>query len=65
MNDVGTGITLTLNRDEATALASLIGNKLGDLAGEVYKTEDFDYRNELKAHEALLRSVLARLPRSA
>lgn len=65
MVDAGSDTTLALTDDEVTALASLIKDKLGDLAGEVYKTEDYDYRQELKQHEALLRSILAKLPQTA
>lgn len=62
MNDVSTSVTLS--SDEAAALTSLISNYLGDLRAEVYKTEDFDLRGELKQREALLRAVLAKLPAS-
>jgi hypothetical protein len=64
MNDVS-DTTVRLTADEATALGSLIKDKLGDLAGEVHKTDDYDYRQELKQHEALLRAVLAKLPQTA
>lgn len=67
MNNLSSGtlLSIALSEDEAAALAALIRNKLGDLAGEVYKTEDYDYRTELKQHEALLRAILAKLPASA
>jgi hypothetical protein len=65
MSEVGTGTTLTLTPDEAAILADLLRNDLGSLRKEVYKTEDYDWRNSLKQRESILRAILERLPPAA
>jgi hypothetical protein len=62
MNEGDAGTTLTLTTDEAAILADLLRNDLGSLREEVYKTEDYDWRNSLKQRESILRAILERLP---
>lgn len=52
---------LTLTNDEAKTLAELLDALLPDLREEVYKTENFDFREDLKRREALAKSLLDRL----
>jgi hypothetical protein len=52
---------LTLNRDEAELLEGLLERCLADLREEIYHTDRAAYKADLKADEALMRSILAKL----
>ena len=43
----------------------MLNQTLADLREEVYKTDNFDYRAQLKRREALLKSLLERLSAAA
>ncbi len=52
---------LTLTNDEAKTLAEIFDSLLPDIREEVYKTENYDLREELKRREALVKSLLNQL----
>jgi hypothetical protein len=52
---------LVLSEQEARVLSELLENALPDLREEVYKTESYDLREQLKQREAIVRSLLERL----
>jgi len=52
---------IILNDEEQRALVETLNETLPNLREEVYKTENFDYREQLKRREDLLRSLLSRL----
>jgi hypothetical protein len=52
---------LTLSEEEKHALVEILNEALPNLREEVYKTENYDYREQLKRREALLKELLARL----
>ncbi len=52
---------LFLSRDEAELLEGLLERCLADLREEIYHTDRAAYRADLKADEALMRSILAKL----
>ncbi len=52
---------LTLTNDEAKTLAEIFDALLPDIREEVYKTENYDLREELKRREALVKSLLNQL----
>ena len=52
---------LELTRSEAEVLADVIRRALGDLRGEIYRTELAEMHAELKAREGVLKGVLDRL----
>jgi hypothetical protein len=53
-------VGLKLTQDEAGVLARVLKNYLPDLREEVYKTENFEWRESLKAEEEVLKSLIAR-----
>ena len=55
------GHALSLTADEQALLTDVLSTSLVNLRGEVYKTEDYDYRQALKSRELLLRGILDRL----
>jgi hypothetical protein len=55
---------LTLQTDEATLVRRVLANYLSDLRAEVYKTENYELRQELKADEAVIKSIIERLDRA-
>lgn len=55
-------IQITLSDEEAGALRSVLESYRSDLRMEIAGTEQMDFREDLKRQEALLNSVLARLP---
>ena len=59
MNSNATGVALS--PAEATIVAALVRQDLGNLREEIYKTENYDLRQELHQREALLKGLLARL----
>lgn len=56
---------IVLNDEERRVLVEVLDETLPNLREEVYKTENFDYREQLKRREALLKSLLARLSAAA
>jgi len=52
---------IALNDEERRVLLEVLNETLPDLREEVYKTDNFDYRAQLKRREALLKSLLERL----
>ncbi len=50
-----------MNDEERRVLLEVLNETLPDLREEVYKTENFDYRAQLKRREVLLKSLLERL----
>ena len=52
---------LSLTDDEKGALIEILNQVLPNLREEVYKTESFDYREQLKRQEALIKGLLTRL----
>jgi hypothetical protein len=51
----------TLSADEAALVADLVRSALSNLREEIYKTENYDLRQELHQREALLKGLLSRL----
>src|SRR5579875_564596 len=56
-----TGQTLVLSATEVEILRATIEDALADLREEIYKTENYDLRQELKEREQALAAVLSRL----
>jgi hypothetical protein len=56
---------IALNDEERRVLLEVLNETLPDLREEVYKTESFDYRAQLKRREALLKSLLEHLSAAA
>jgi hypothetical protein len=54
-------MSLTLSADEVEVLRTIVLEALGNLRDEVYKTDNYDLRTELKQREALVSGLLARL----
>ena len=52
---------ITVESNEAEVLKVVLTRYLADLRAEIGKTEDFDTRQELHQHEAVLRKVIAQL----
>lgn len=52
---------LTVTEEEARVLTDLLNGLLPDLREEVYKTESYDLREQLKSHEIVAKAVLVRL----
>lgn len=52
---------LILQPEEAALLKRVLATYLSDLRAEVYKTENYDLRQDLKRDEAALKAILARL----
>ena len=52
---------LSLSDDEAALLQNVLDRHLSLLREEVGKTENYQMRQELKADEALLKGLIARL----
>jgi hypothetical protein len=55
---------LEISDREGTILADVLTSFLGDLRAEIYKTEAASYKADLKEREAVLVSLLERLPAS-
>jgi hypothetical protein len=53
-------VELKLNDDEARLLARILKNYLPDLREEVYKTENFEWRESLKQDEQILKALIAK-----
>jgi hypothetical protein len=54
--------TLTLTGEEAQVVRAALADALAGLREEIYKTEAYDLRGQLKQREAILNAVVARLP---
>lgn len=63
MNSNATGVALTA--EQATVVADLVRQSLGNLREEIYKTENYEMRQELHQREAILKGLLARLETAA
>ena len=50
-----------LTEEEVETLLDMLSEALSNLREEVYKTENFDYREELKRREAVIKRLLTRL----
>ncbi|MCL6567177.1 MAG: hypothetical protein K6U09_12255 [Acidobacteriia bacterium] len=50
-----------LEEEERQALLEILDDVLRDLSEEIYKTENFDYREQLKRRQAVVKSLLERL----
>ncbi len=58
-------LNLALTGAEAEALGAVLRDALAGLREEIYKTEKFEWRQELKQREVLLSGLLERLPAAA
>lgn len=58
-------MTIELTAPERDLLLTLLQDELGRLKGEIYKTETFEYKEELKAREEVLVAVIGRLEATA
>ena len=58
-------MTLELSNAEHALLLEVLQSELGRLKGEIYKTEDADFKEELKARESHLTAIIGRLESSA
>jgi hypothetical protein len=56
---------IALNDEERQALVEILNETLPNLRAEVYRTESFDYREELKRREAVIKQLIARLSLAA
>ena len=54
-------MNLDLTNDEVVLLHRVLENYLPALRSEVYKTENFEWRESLKQDEEVLKGLLARL----
>lgn len=52
---------LELSAEERDLLVDLLSERLGGLRAEIYRTEAFDFKQELKVREELLNALLERL----
>ena len=52
---------ITLDDYEGKVLKESIQDTLANIRGEVYRTEDFDYKEQLRRRKAALEAVLERL----
>jgi DNA-binding MarR family transcriptional regulator len=52
---------LELTDAEQELLANLLDNAMRELKEEIYKTETYDYKEQLKEREALLVGLLTRV----
>jgi hypothetical protein len=52
---------IELTAQECEYLANLLQSALGDLRQEIYHTDTFDYKEQLKAQEKLIHELLLKL----
>lgn len=52
---------LDVTAEERDVLVQVLRNALSDLRSEIYKTEDYEWRQDLKRREEVLRRLLERL----
>ncbi len=57
-------MTLDLDGHEHDLLLRILEDELGRLKGEIYKTETYEYKEQLKGREATLVSLIDRLKAS-
>ena len=55
------GMKIEMTAPERDLLLTLLDDELGRLKGEIYKTETWDYKEQLKSREQILTSLLDRL----
>lgn len=53
--------SLSLSAEESEVLRTVVGEALSSLRDEVYKTENYEMRQDLKRRETLLVALLHRL----
>lgn len=53
----------SLSRDEARVLTQVLDNYLPQLRSEVYRTENYEWRQGLKEDEAVIKDLMRRLER--
>jgi hypothetical protein len=58
-------VRLELDEREAELLREVCTEALSELRAEIVRTESTDFRRALKDREAVLKSLLSRLPRVA
>jgi hypothetical protein len=58
-------MTVELTAPERDVVLSILEDELGRLKGEIYKTETWEYKQQLKERESLLTSAIGRLKDSA
>lgn len=56
---------VALSDEERRTLVEILNETLPNLREEVYKTENFDYREQLKQRETLVKDLVARLSAAA
>ena len=52
---------LALSEEEREVLAEILQDVLPNLREEVYRTENYDYREQLKQRETVVKDLLTRL----
>ena len=52
---------ISLSDEEANLLTAVASQYLSDLREEIYKTETFEVKDQLKREEAVLKGILGRL----
>lgn len=52
---------ITLADEECQMLAEILNDALPNLREEVYKTDNYSFREQLKRREAMIKSLLERL----
>jgi len=52
---------ISLSDEEANLLTAVASQYLSDLREEIYKTETFEVKDQLKREEMLLKGILGRL----
>ncbi len=58
---MATAMELTLSDDEARLLRTVLERFLSDLRMEIVDTEKYDWRQEMKQDEEVLKSLISRL----
>jgi hypothetical protein len=57
----GEWMNLDLSGPERDLLLEVLESELGRVKGEIYKTETWDYKEQLKSRETMLGSLIERL----
>jgi len=55
------GMKIEMTAPERDLLLTLLEDELGRLKGEIYKTETWEYKEQLKSREQTLTSLIDRL----
>jgi hypothetical protein len=58
------GMKIEMTAPERDLLLTLLEDELGRLKGEIYKTETWEYKEQLKSREQTLTSLIDRLKAS-